>query len=197
MTAVAVIPARGGSKRLPRKNIQELFGKPLLVWSINACQEARGIGAICVSSDDDEILQIAEACGAIAIERAGALADDETPKIEAIRHAYEWMEKQDPPPPEIIVSVQANSPEVRASDLDKAIAMLVDHGRWEVFSVDENNLMNGAFRVLRAEHLFDTFLSSHMGVIQTSYIDIHTQADLDQVQRKYSTPEGFIAWKES
>ena len=100
---VAVIPARGGSTRLPHKNIRQLFGKPLIVWSIEACLAAEEIDAVFVSSDDERILQIARDSGAETIERPASLADDVTPKIEAIRHTHKWLRSQRQAEPEIIV----------------------------------------------------------------------------------------------
>ncbi len=195
METVAVIPARGGSKRLPQKNIQMLFGKPLIVWSIDACLAAEQIDAVYVSSDDDEILQIARNSGAEAIERPAPLADDITPKIEAIRHAHGWLRDEADTEPEIIVSVQANSPEMSAGDLDSAVSKLKRFNCWEVFSIDENDLMNGAIRALRTDCLYNTFLSAHMAVIRANYIDVHTRQDLDEIERRYGSAEVFVAAK--
>ena len=195
METVAVIPARGGSKRLPQKNIQPVFGKPLIVWSIEACLAAQQIDAVYVSSDDAGILKIAETAGARTIERPAPLADDATPKIEAIRHAHGWLKTELGREPEIIVSVQANSPEMSALDLDRTVAKLKDLGCWEVFSIDENDMMNGAIRALRSHCLYNTFLSAHMAVIRTNYIDVHTQEDLDEVELRYGSAQAFVAAK--
>lgn len=196
MTEVAaIIPARGGSKRLPRKNVQPLFGRPLIVWSIEACLEAMEIDAVYVTSDDSEILDLATEHGAGIIERPPALADDLTPKIEAIRHAHQWLRDNRSFEPEIMVSVQANSPEMRANDLDRAIKRLRELGSWEVFSIDVNEAMNGSIRVLRTHCLYNTFLSAHMAVIRANYIDVHTREDLEAVEARYGSMEQFVAAK--
>ena len=195
MTGVAaVIPARGGSKRLPGKNIQPLFGKPLIAWSIEACLAAALIDTVYVSSDDATILKLAEEHGAETIVRPQSLADDATPKIEAIRHAHGWLQDQSVEP-EILISVQANSPELKSDDLDRAIELLTELNCWEVFSIDETDLMNGAIRVLRTHCLYNTFLSAHMAVIRTNYVDVHTQADFERIEQRYGTLEAFIAAK--
>lgn len=191
MNIVAVIPARGGSKRLPRKNIEPLYGKPLLVWSIEACLQSRHIDGVFVSSDDDDILKIAEQSGAGRIERPADLADDATPKIEAIRHAHQWLQEHLQTEPEIIVSVQANSPEIRSTDLDRGIDLLKCLDCWEVFSIDEHDAMNGAIRILRSHCLYNTFLSAHMAVIRTNYIDVHTREDLENIKQRYGGLEDF------
>ncbi len=197
MDIIAVIPARGSSRRLPRKNVQELFGKPLLVWSIEACQRSRHIQAVYVSSDDEEILSIAKQHGAGIIKRPVALADDGTPKIEAIRHAHQWLLERGEAAPEIMVSVQANSPEIRAADLDRGIALLQRVDCWEVFSIDEQDTMNGAIRILRTHCLYNTFLSAHMAVIRTNYVDVHSRADLDKIEGRYAGEADFLKAKEN
>ncbi len=195
METVAVIPARGGSKRLPRKNIRPLFGKPLLAWSIEACLAAQQIDSVFVSSDDSEILELADSMGAQTIERPPALADDVTPKIEAIRHAHQWLQDEQRIAPDIMVSVQANSPEICARDLDRAIELLRRLECWEVFSIDEDDAMNGAIRVLKSHCLYNTFLSAHTAVVRANYIDVHTSEDLTEVERRYGCLENFLASK--
>lgn len=195
MRTVAVIPARGGSKRLPRKNVQPLFGKPLIVWSIEACLEAKEVDAVYVSSDDQEILTLAAQHGARTIKRPQDLADDATPKIEAIRHAHKWLGEQEGIEPEIIISVQANSPEMSPRDLDKAVQLLTRLDCWEVFSIDENDAMNGAIRALRTHCLYNTFLSAHMAVIRANYVDVHTADDLALVEKRYGTLDAFMKAK--
>ena len=195
MHTAAVIPARGGSKRLPRKNVQSLFGKPLIVWSIEACLDADEVDAVFVSSDDDEILDLATRHGARTIRRPATLADDATPKIEAIRHAHTWLRDEQGLEPDIIVSVQANSPEMSARDLDKAIELLKRLNCWEVFSIDENDAMNGAIRALRTHCLYNTFLSAHMAVIRANYVDVHTAEDLLAIEARYGTAEAFVQAK--
>jgi len=197
MTIVAIIPARGGSKRLPGKNIQPFFGRPMVAWAIESCRSSRYIDHVFVSSDDEKVLEIADVYGAGTIARPHFLADDKTPKIEAIRHADQWLRENMDIAADIIVSVQANSPEIRASDIDRGIEMFQTHDRWEVFSIDKNDLMNGAFRILRTDCIHNSFLSAHMGVIRTDYIDIHTHADLDDALKKYRDVDDFMRWKRS
>ncbi len=197
MDTVAVIPARGGSKRLPRKNVQTLFGKPLIVWSIEACLAAKEVGAVFVTSDDQEILALAAQHGAQTITRPQSLADDATPKIEAIRHAHQWLKDNMGLDPEVIMSVQANSPEMSARDLDRAVRLLVDLNCWEVFSIDENDAMNGAIRVLKTHCLYNTFLSAHMAVVRANYVDVHTAEDLALIEQRYGSEEAFVRAKQA
>jgi len=90
---LAVIPARGGSKRIPRKNIRPFLGVPMLARTINLLQASGAFDRIVVSTDDEEIVEVAVAAGATApFRRPAALADDHTPTLPVIRHAVREIE---------------------------------------------------------------------------------------------------------
>lgn len=90
---IAVIPARGGSKRIPRKNIRPFLGRPMIGWSIDAALRAGVFDRIVVSTDDPEIREIALAAGAeVPFMRPPELSDDHTPTVPVIRHAIQWLE---------------------------------------------------------------------------------------------------------
>ena len=93
--AICVIPARGGSKRIPRKNIKEFHGKPMIQWSIEAAQASNIFTDIIISTDDDEIGEIAESLGALVpFKRPLELSDDYTNTTEVIAHASNWSRNQ-------------------------------------------------------------------------------------------------------
>ena len=88
MTAVAVIPARGGSKRVPRKNVRDFNGRPMIAWPIATAIASGAFDRVVVSTDDDEIAAAAEAAGAeVPFRRPADLADDHTPTVPVIAHA--------------------------------------------------------------------------------------------------------------
>ncbi|WP_420194208.1 pseudaminic acid cytidylyltransferase [Marinobacter sp. GH_1] len=92
MTTVAIIPARGGSKRIPRKNIKAFCGKPMIAWSIEAALESGCFDRVIVSTDDEEIAAVARQYGAeTPFMRPAQLSDDYTGTIPVIRHAVEWL----------------------------------------------------------------------------------------------------------
>lgn len=89
---LAVIPARGGSKRIPRKNIKEFCGKPMIAWSIEAAQESGSFDRIIVSTDDEEIATVAERWGAeVPFTRPANLSDDYTGTIPVVAHAIQTL----------------------------------------------------------------------------------------------------------
>jgi CMP-N-acetylneuraminic acid synthetase len=181
MRIIAVIPARGGSKRLPQKNIYPFRGKPLMSYTIDECKKSRFIQDIYVSSDHDEILSVGEQYGAHSLKRPSALADDKTPKIIAIRQAVQDPHIGNLSKDDIIVVAQANSPQITADQMDSGIQLMLDHNLWEVMSADHNGVQNAAFRIVRYHALFNEFLSAHCGFIVAENIDVHTLEDLESL----------------
>jgi len=129
-TFLAIIPARGGSKRLPRKNILNLCGKPLISYSIEAGLKSKYIDKVVVSSDDDEILEIAQKFGAKTIKRPPDLANDTSTTFDAIKHTIDNLEKYD-----YIVLLQATSPLRTAKHINEAIELLEEKNANAVVSV--------------------------------------------------------------
>jgi N-acylneuraminate cytidylyltransferase len=125
---LAIIPARGGSKSIPRKNIMPFAGHPLLAYSIAAGLKARSVGRVVVSTDDAEISAIAREYGAeTPFLRPASLALDETPDLPVFEHALAWLESHEGYRPEIVVQLRPTSP-VRPPDcVDRAVEILLAH----------------------------------------------------------------------
>jgi len=118
-TFLAIIPARGGSKRVLRKNALDLAGKPLIAWSIEAGLESSYVDKVIVSSDDEEILNISKKFGAEVIERPTELATDIATTFDAIKHTIENVEQYD-----FVVLLQPTSPLRTKKHIDEAIQLL-------------------------------------------------------------------------
>lgn len=118
---VAIIPARGGSKGLERKNIRILAGKPMIVYTIEAAQSSKKISDFYVSTEDKEIKNVAKRYGAAVIERPKELAKDTTPMVDVLKHAVKYMERQG-----IIIDavmlLQPTSPVRDTKDIDSAVS---------------------------------------------------------------------------
>jgi CMP-N,N'-diacetyllegionaminic acid synthase len=178
---VAIIPARGGSKRLPGKNIYMFKGKPLMVHTIDACKESKYVDQIFVSSDDESILEVAKENGCIPLLRPTELADDTTPKIVAIRQAFYDATTAAGEEPDIILIPQANSPQITAEQIDRGFELMFEHNLWEVMSANANGVQNAAFRIVTKEALFNAFLSAHCGFVIAENVDVHTLEDLQKL----------------
>jgi CMP-N,N'-diacetyllegionaminic acid synthase len=146
MDVVALIPARGGSKGIPRKNLALVAGKPLLRWSIDAARGAASVSRVVVSTDDDEIAAEAERAGADVVRRPAELAADETPMADVVLHALGELGSID-----VLVLLQPTSPLRRAEHVDAAVALLADTGADGILSVVEipHNFEPGSLMRLR------------------------------------------------
>jgi len=126
MSIVCVIPARGGSKAIPKKNIMPFCGKPLIAWTIEQALEAKCIDEVYVTSDDNEILYQSMLHGAIPISRPSELATDNATSESAILHALDVI----PDIPQYVVFLQATSPLRTAQDIDRAV-LICKHGDFD------------------------------------------------------------------
>lgn len=133
---LAIIPARGGSKRIPRKNIRDFCGRPMIAWPITAAQESGCFDRIIVSTDDDEVADVAQKEGAeVPFRRPSALADDHTPTIPVIAHGIDASEAHYGTTAKDVCCLYATAPFVRAADLRAALDHL-KHGAYSyVFPV--------------------------------------------------------------
>lgn len=134
--AVALIPARGGSKGLARKNVLPVNGKPLIAWTIEAALSSLYIDKVYVSTEDEEIARVSEAFGAQVISRPTELASDEASSIDVIAHAISWLE-QHAIDCDVMTLLQPTSPLRTAQCIDNAFALYRDKEADFVISVFE------------------------------------------------------------
>lgn len=126
---IAVIPARGGSKRIPRKNIKSFGGRPIIAWSIDAALQSGCFDRIIVSTDDPEIVEVAKMYGAEApFVRPTNLSDDHTGTIPVIAHAIDWQNDQGTPQVNQACCIYATAPFLRAHDLRRGLEVLESSG---------------------------------------------------------------------
>src|SRR5262245_62927129 len=122
---LAIVPARGGSKSIPRKNVRPLAGVPLLAYSIEAGLSARLVDRVIVSTDDEEIAAVARRWGAdVPFIRPAALAEDSTPDLPVFQHALHWLETHASCVPDIVVQLRPTSPLRPPDCIDRAIELL-------------------------------------------------------------------------
>jgi N-acylneuraminate cytidylyltransferase len=147
---IAVIPARGGSKRIPRKNIRLFGGKPMMAWPVEAAVASGCFDQIIVSTDDDEIADVARSLGAqVPFMRSKALADDHTGTIPVIRDATQWAIDAGLAP-EYVCCIYATAAFLDSNDLREAMDKLTASEASYVFSVTDYG-----YPVQRALRLLD------------------------------------------
>lgn len=132
---LAVIPARGGSKRIPRKNIKPFCGKPMIARSIEAALASGCFDRVIVSTDDVEIAEVARQCGAdVPFMRPAELSDDFTGTVPVIRHAVDWFIANDETP-EQVCCIYATAPFVSGEDIRRGLEVLISCDSDYAFSV--------------------------------------------------------------
>ena len=129
MTAtLAIIPARGGSKGIPRKNLAKFGGKPLIAWTIEAALGCKSIQRLVVSTEDAEIAAVAGEYGAEIVRRPADLSGDDATSESALLHALEHLEQAEDYRPDLLVFLQCTSPLTQPEDIEGTIAALVQQG---------------------------------------------------------------------
>ncbi len=138
MKILSVIPARGGSKRLPRKNILPLVGKPCIQWTIEACISLKSIMTTCVSTDDPEIAEISKGCGAeVPFLRPKDLSSDTASSFSVVKQALDYYSDKLGQAFSHVLLLQPTSPLRKAKDIKGAIDMLISKKADAVISVSE------------------------------------------------------------
>jgi len=130
--ALAIIPARGGSKGIPHKNIRLFAGYPLIAYSIAAALQAETVTRVIVSTDDDEIAEVARHFGAeIPFLRPAELAADRTTDLPVFQHALNWLAENEGYHPDIVLHLHATSPVRPRGFVDQAVFLLREHPETE------------------------------------------------------------------
>lgn len=167
----AIIPARGGSKRIPRKNVREFCGKPIIAWSIEAAHASGCFDRVIVSTDDDEIALVAERYGAeVPFRRPAELADDYAGTVPVIAHAIEWLESKGERP-EAVCCLYATAPFVQPGDIRRGQEALDSGDVDYTFSVTSY-----AFPIQRALRITE---SHRVAMFYPEYAETRSQ-DLDE-----------------
>jgi len=125
---LGIIPARGGSKGVPHKNIRQLAGQPLIVWTIELALSCPSLDRVIVSTDDDETASISQECGAELIWRPAEISGDTASSESALLHALDFLKRKEGYEPELVVFLQCTSPLTLSEDIEGTInVMLKEH----------------------------------------------------------------------
>jgi CMP-N-acetylneuraminic acid synthetase len=126
---LALVPARGGSRAIPRKNVRLFAGRPLIEHVLSAIHESAAVDRLIVSTDDEEIAEIARASGAeTPFLRPAELAEDETPGNAVVDHALRWLATEEGYEPEFVLYVQPTEPLVTPGQIRDAFELMLDRG---------------------------------------------------------------------
>jgi CMP-N,N'-diacetyllegionaminic acid synthase len=160
--AFAVIPARGGSKGLPGKNLRILGTLPLIGHAVASCREATRLARFVVSTDCEDIAAAARAAGAeVPFLRPATLATDEAGMVPVLQHAVRWLESHGGPRPELIVTIQPTSPFRVGADIDETIAKIVETGADSAQTVTEASYHPFFMKTLDGDRTVALFHEGH------------------------------------
>ena len=149
-------------------------------------KKSKFLDNVYVSSESKKILKICEKYDVDTIKRPKNLSKDYVEKQEVIVHAVKAL--KDKLKPKIVISLQPNSPQFNHKDLDKALKFFVKHQNSkeqinELISINNNNIQNGCFRIMKLKTVFQKTLSTKVGIFITNYIDVHDLADFRKVKK--------------
>lgn len=156
----AIIPARGGSKGIPHKNIKVLNGKPLISYTINEAKKSKYLDRIIVSTEDKHIASISKAYGAeVLFMRPLEIAQDTTPGIEPIIHCINWLKENEKYNADYIICLQCTSPFRKMEQIDEALERLLNENVDSIVSVCESEVTPFWMKRIEKNRLID-FLNS-------------------------------------
>ena len=161
-TFLGIIPARGGSKGLPGKNIKELCGKPLIAWSIESGLKSKYLDEVIVTTDSKDIADIAKQYGAsVPFLRPDVLANDTATSFDAIKHTIEFYKNEMKKEFDYIVLLEPTSPLREARDIDIAIEQLFNSNADSIVGICKTEDQNPAFLVFKNEKDFISGYENH------------------------------------
>jgi len=197
MKILGIIPARGGSKRISGKNMKSLCGKPLTQYVIESTLHSSLLDNIVISSDDLDVLELAEQFnGIIPIRRPDELATDSSPAVDYVIHALDWMKKNKGQTFDIVAIIQPTSPLTLVQDIDATIQLLLnDDSADSAVSVVRLNQITHPFKLkIIKEQWLKPFLKEEKIILQADELpDVYTRNGSVYVARINNIEKGIIA----
>lgn len=182
MRIVAIIPAREGSKRLKHKNVYPIKGKPLVEYTIDAALGSKYLDRdnLFISTDFKDVMSIGINHDINVIPRPKDLATDKVWTQDVVNHVDDELHLREE---DIIVILQANSPQMTSKKIDECVEKLLDNNLWQVHTVDETFINNGAIHVMRRKVRSHQGKVNYNGVVMTNWVDVHTIEDVRVVEK--------------
>ena len=164
---LGLVTARGGSKGVPGKNVMPLGDKPLIGWTIEAAQQSCSIGRIVVSTDDANIAGVARQWGAeVPFLRPAELAGEDSPHIDVVCHALDWLERRERYMPEYVLLLQPTSPLRTAEDIDAAALIAEERAADAVVSVETTHHHPFLVKRIAEDGTLSDFVTSDLAYLQ-------------------------------
>ena len=188
MKTILIMPVKKNSTRLKNKNILPIFDKPMFIFTLFEAMKCKFINKFYVSTESEEIIKICKNYEVNFIKRPKRLSKKNVEKQEVIVNALDQLKKKKIIP-NIVISLQANSPELKKVHLEKAFKFFIKklHPNApikELITINSNNIQDAAFRIMTYKAAFQRTLSTKLGVFRTNLTDIHTKQDYLFIKKK-------------
>ena len=182
MKIVSIIPARKGSKRLKHKNIFPLKGKPLIEYTLDAALGSIYLSkdTIYISTDFPEVMEIGNKYKVNIHKRSDQLSGDKIWTQDVVNDAIKNLNLADD---DLIVILQANSPQITTEIIDQCIDKTLNSNLWEVHTVDNEFIHNGAIQVIRKKVCDHKGKVNYNGFVLTNWVDVHTKNDIELLEK--------------
>ena len=188
---ILIMPVKFKSSRLKNKNILPIKGIPMFVYTMNAIKRSKKIDKFYVSTESSKIIKICKKFKIEFIRRPYYLARPDSEKQAVIVHGLKQLAKKKIKP-QVVISLQANSPQTRMKDINNALnffhkRLYPNYPIKELISVGNDNIQNAAFRIMTYKAAFQRSLSTKIGIFITNSLDIHTFNEYKKVKRSIET----------
>ena len=188
MKTILIMPVKKNSNRLKNKNILPILDKPMFIFTLFEAMKCKFINEFYVSTESEEIIKICKNYKVNFIKRPKQLSKKNTEKQEVIVNALDQLKKKKIIP-NIVISLQANSPELKKVHLEKAFKFFIKklHPNApikELITINSKNIQDAAFRIMTYKAAFQRTLSTKLGVFRTNLTDIHTKQDYLFIKKK-------------
>jgi len=182
------MPVKKHSSRLKNKNILPILDKPMFIFTLYEAMKCKFINEFYVSTESEEIIKICKNYEVNFIKRPKRLSKKNTEKQEVIVNALDQLKKKKIIP-NVVISLQANSPELKKVHLEKAFKFFLKklHPNAlikELITINSKNIQDAAFRIMTYKAAFQRTLSTKLGVFRTNLTDIHTKQDYLFIKKK-------------
>lgn len=188
MKTILIMPVKKHSSRLKNKNILPILDKPMFIFTLYEAMKCKFINEFYVSTESEEIIKICKNYEVNFIKRPKRLSKKNTEKQEVIVNALDQLKKKKIIP-NVVISLQANSPELKKVHLEKAFKFFLKklHPNAlikELITINSKNIQDAAFRIMTYKAAFQRTLSTKLGVFRTNLTDIHTKQDYLFIKKK-------------
>jgi CMP-N-acetylneuraminic acid synthetase len=189
----AIVIPRSDPKDLPDRNLHVVFGRPLILWVLEALKSSRRLTGYYISTGDEHLAGACREAGCEIIDRPDKLDGNRVSRVEILRHAVKSIYSRHGLTTHVAVGVRASIPELQGHHIDDAIDFLDRNKLREVITVGMNDIENDDLRVIHHRALFADAPSYRIGIVRTDFVNVRSIDDTADLQHRYESRQRFEA----